>query len=99
MQASPEIAALQRLWTHANGHSGQCRMIARFLLGLYDGERFPFDLTAFRGLDTAVFADCLAVLQLDHQPVREVHEWLGVPARQFEALAQAWRIDEARDAG
>ena len=56
------VAALQRLFTVANRDSGQCRYIARFLLGLYNGMRFPFDLTDLRAIDDDLFEDCMHVL-------------------------------------
>lgn len=36
------MEALRRLWEIANGHSGQCRVVARFLLGLYNGEEYEW---------------------------------------------------------
>jgi hypothetical protein len=39
--------------------------VARFLLGLYNGSRFPFDLTEFRMFDDAVFNAALIVLEMD----------------------------------
>lgn len=93
MKATPDqLATLQRLWTHANGHSGQCRTVAKFLLGLYDGPRFPFDLTDFRSLDAAIFQDCLVVLTMDYAPEREVHMQLRMDSAAFEQLAEAWHI-------
>jgi hypothetical protein len=84
--------ALRRLWAHAQGNTGQCRITSAFLLGLYNGRRFPFDLTKFRALDESLFRDCLDVLEMDSTPMREVHDVLGVPGRQFEALAQYWGL-------
>ena len=42
------VPALHRLLNVARGHTGQSRVIARFLLGLYNGTRFKVDLTDFR---------------------------------------------------
>lgn len=89
-----QLAALNRLWTIANHPSGQCRTVAKFLLGLYNGDRFPFDLTDFRSLDTEIFQDCLQVLVMDQNPEREVHDVLGVPGNEFERLAQEWRVED-----
>ena len=89
-----QIDALQRLWKLANGHSGQCRYIARVLLGLYNGQRFPFDLTDFRCIDTDVFRDCLVVLVMDHAPRAEVHVLLGLPGEDFERLARDWGVND-----
>lgn len=92
------LAALRRLWTVANGHSGQCKTIAKFLLGLYNGYRFPFDLTDFRTLDHTLFRGCLQVLELDYRPELEVHDRLGIPGAQFERLAEDWGIrDHSRE--
>lgn len=88
------LAALKRLWTIANGNSGQCKIVAAFLLGLYNGNRFPFDLTDFRCLDTAIVSDCFVVLALDYRNTMEVHCWLCVPGREFEQLARDWRIKD-----
>lgn len=87
-----QVAALNRLWNIANGHSGQCRYVAAFLLGLYNGHRFPFDLTNFRCLDEEIFRDCLDVLVMDFTPWREVHDLLCVPGAEFERLASDWRL-------
>ncbi len=96
---SNELAALQRLWKIANGHSGQCRIVARFLLGLYNGTRFPFDLTDFRSLDNAIFLDCQKVMVMDSRPWKEVHVLLkedGATDVDFERLASDWRIPNAK---
>ncbi len=70
------IEALQRLVPVAQRDTGQSGVIGRFLLGLYNGQAFPFDLTELRHLDRGLFDDCLAVLRLDNTPEQEVHEYL-----------------------
>lgn len=93
MQPTPEqLASLQRLWKIANGGTGQCRYVAQFLLGLYNGPRFPFDMTNFRPLDTEIFMDCLSVLEMDNRPDQEIHLLLGVSSSVFEQLAKDWAI-------
>ena len=90
-----QFAALKRLWQIANGGSGQCRYVASFLLGLYSGQRFPFDLTNLRALDTEIVQDCLTVLVMDaSRSAAEVHSLLGVPSERFEQLAEDWGIKE-----
>jgi hypothetical protein len=89
------IRALQRLFKIANGHSGQCGRVARFLLGLYNGYRFPFDLTLLRGVDDATFEDCVRVLRMDAMLVgREVHEYLAAGGAEFEKLVETWRMQD-----
>lgn len=88
-------AALQRLFTVANGHSGQCRYIARFLLGLYNGTRFPFDLTDLRAIDDALFEDCMVVLRMDARLTRrEVHLYVEGGGKAFERLVKDWGVED-----
>lgn len=89
-------AALERLFKVAEGNSGQCRYIARFLLGLYNGRRFPFDLTDLRAIDDALFVDCMAVLHMDARLTRqEIHQYLGGDGDAFERLAEDWGVEDA----
>ena len=85
-------AALRRLFNVAQGDSGQCRYIARFLLGLYNGQRFPFDLTDLRAIDAELFDDCVALLKMDSQPRQEVHCYFEDGGRKFEQLAKEWNV-------
>lgn len=91
----PEIraageAALRRLMPLAQSDTGQSRVIARFLLGLYNGYRFPFDLTDLRAIDRALFDDCISVLCMDFSPLQEVHCYFPDGGRLFEKLAADW---------
>jgi hypothetical protein len=88
------VPALKRLFAIAQGDSGQCRFVAAFLLGLYNGMRFPFDLTDFRRVDTAIFDDCIRVLRMDAAPQREVHKYFDDGNAKFEALARDWHISD-----
>ena len=89
------VAALLRLFETARGHSGQCRYIAHFLLGLYNGTRFPFDLTDLRAIDTALFDDCMAVLRMDALITRqEVHRYIEDGNHAFEQLARDWGVQD-----
>jgi hypothetical protein len=85
-------AALRRLLPIAQGDSGQCRVIAAFLLSCYHGGRFPFDLTDFRLLDRELFDDCMDVLRMDRSPVQEVHCYFDNGGEIFEKLAADWRV-------
>lgn len=87
-------AALRRLFAVAQGQSGQCRVIAAFLLGCYNGQRFPFDLSDFRVIDTDLFDDCMAVLAMDANPQREVHTYFENGGEAFEQLARDWNITD-----
>jgi hypothetical protein len=70
------IDALLRLVAVAKRDSGQSITVGRFLLSLYNGEAFPFPVTALRGLDTALWNDCMALLRMDRRPEQEVHEYV-----------------------
>jgi ParB family transcriptional regulator, chromosome partitioning protein len=89
--ASPKgLAALQRLLGVAHTGTGQARVVARFLVSLYNGDRFPFDLTDFRALDTDLLEDCLDVLVMDNKPHREVHKYFDKGGQIWEAMASDW---------
>lgn len=84
------LAALQRLLEAAHRGTGQSRVVARFLLSLYNGDRFPFDLTDFRVLDADLFEDCMNVLVMDNRPQHEVHRYFDKGGRIWEAMASNW---------
>lgn len=52
------------------GGGGTC---ARLLLGLYNGDRFPFDLTDLRRLDGGLHADAMTVIHMDSR-----HTWCEI---------------------
>ena len=82
--------ALTRLLPVALRDSGQSRVIARFLLNLYNGNRFPFDMTDFRRLDHNLFVDCMTVLHMDCIPEREVHQYFEHGDRLWEQMVKDW---------
>jgi hypothetical protein len=83
------VPALARLADIAEGDTGQAATVRRFLLGLYNGHRFPFNLITLRGLDKALFEDCLSVLKLDARATRqEVHHYIDNGGELFERWAQ-----------
>lgn len=83
-------AALRELLPVAMSDTGQSGVVAMFLLGLYNGTRFPFNLRELRRLDRDLFDRCQAVLAMDFQPEREVHEYFEDGGRIFESLAETW---------
>jgi hypothetical protein len=83
------IPALLRLAEIAEGDTGQASTVRRFLLGLYNGYRFPFNLITLRGLDKELFDACLDVLKLDARATRqEVHHYIDNGGELFERWAQ-----------
>lgn len=85
------VPALQRLLALAEQDSGGSRVAAGLLLGLYNGARFPFDLTDLRVLDDANHADAMAVIVMDHHCEREVHRYFVDGSERFERLAKRWK--------
>ncbi|WP_338522435.1 hypothetical protein NUH87_20070 [Pseudomonas batumici] len=82
--------ALNRLVHVAQQDFGQSRIVGRFLLGLYDGDSYAFDLTELRSLDLALFQDCMSVLSLDYQPEVEVHQRLEDGQKIWAQLVKRW---------
>lgn len=74
------IKALATLWNVTQDHIGTsgARAAAGVLLGLYNGTRFPFDLTELRGLDAGLREAALDVIESDASRCQmEVHQWLN----------------------
>ncbi len=87
--------ALQRLYAEALAYTTEGAVCARLLLGLYNGQRFPFDLTDLRVLPAAEFADALAVITMDARLTRqEVHEYFQAGSRKFEDLARQHQVTD-----
>ncbi|WP_096349060.1 DUF7673 family protein [Hydrogenophaga crassostreae] len=88
-------AALHRLYGLAQGDTGQARVIARFLAGLYNGTRFPFDLTDLRTLDDALFENCMALLRMDARHcVQEVHRYFENGGVKWEQMISDWNMEK-----
>jgi hypothetical protein len=88
-------SALQRLLPVVQGHTGQARVVARFLLGLYNGTRFPFRLADLKVLDRAVFKDCIAVLAMSQQCAQHLYAYFANGTQRWEKLASDWHFNGA----
>lgn len=83
------IPALFRLVEVANRDTGQSKTVRSFLLGLYNGNRFPFNLITLRSLDKDLFDDVVAVLTLDARATaKEVHQYTADGGLMFERWAR-----------
>jgi hypothetical protein len=90
------VAALRRLLPVAQRDTGQSRIVARLLAGLYNGRRFPFDLTDLRSLDTALFEDAMALVRMDARLTeKEIHCYFESGGRIFEEMIDDWGFEEA----
>jgi len=81
--------ALQRLVEVAKGDSGQCHQVRLFLLGLYNGQEWPLDLTGLRGLDADLQKAVFDVIELDWCG-HEIHTFLEDGDELFQSW---WRIE------
>ena len=89
--------ALLRVWKMAHHDHGGAEVCARLLLGLYNGPRFPFDLTDLRRLDNTMLNAAFTLLALDARCTQEIHchlrDLLGEEHHfgpEFEHLAYDW---------
>ena len=93
--------AVQRLYTVAQKHLGTSggNTCAKLLLGLYNGERFPFDLTDLRLLDEGNLTAAMVVVHMDAAHTYcEVHVLLdailGLPLGQSTGhMFEHWAYD------
>ena len=72
--------ALISLWNITQDHIGTsgARICAGILLGLYNGSRFPLDLTELRGLDSELRDAAFEVIRADASHCQmELHQWLN----------------------
>lgn len=72
--------ALIKLWNATQKHPGTsgARVAACVLLGLYNGDRFPVNLTDLRMLDGDLTTAALDVIESDARRCEmEVHHWLN----------------------
>lgn len=93
--------ALINLWNLTQEHPGTsgARVATMVLLGLYNGPRFPMDLTELRHLDSNNLRDALLVIQSDASRCEmEIHEWLNRLTGKrdfgdrFESLAHDYKL-------
>ncbi|WP_235026169.1 DUF7673 family protein [Caballeronia arationis] len=76
----------------AEGSSGQARVAAQFLAGLYNGFDFPFSLTDFRRLDDDLMEHCIQVLRLDSRHATEVHRYFPNGEARWQAMIKRWGL-------
>lgn len=93
-QEGAAFEALQRLFEEAATDSMEHgRACARLLLGLYNGLRFPFDLSGLRTLPHELLRDAMTVIEFDATAARrEIHTYFANGGRKFEELADNYRV-------
>ena len=85
------IQALHRLIPVALSRTDTGKIVGRFLLGLYDGATFRFELKHLNGLGVREFEDCLRLLEMDYMPEVEVHERIDHGDSVWQELMEVWR--------
>jgi hypothetical protein len=86
--------SLKRLVAVAQGDSGQSEVCGRFLLSIYNGMAFNFNMNEFRRLQDDLWDDCMAVLAMDHRPHAEVHQLVEDGPKLWELLKVKWATDK-----
>ena len=88
------VKALQVLVPIAENNA----IVRHFLLGLYDGARFPYNLTRLRGLDPVYTIACMRVLQMDAIcSWHEVHQYVDNGCEIFNRWAlEASKIEKPK---
>jgi len=83
------VPALHRLFNIAKSNSRQALVIRRFLLGLYDGARFPVNLNSLRYIDVTLIDDALLVLGMDAKSLSaNIDDHIAKGSMFFEAWAR-----------
>lgn len=69
--------ALTKVLKMALDDCGGGRVCRDFLLSLYNGHAYPFNLNGLRNLDGGLYAACITIMNVDCRPnpVMEIHEW------------------------
>ncbi len=91
---APAIEGLRRIVSAIHQHpgTGQVRRLVALLGGLYNGPRFPFDLTDLRSMDGELASACLDVLRYDHFGRAEIHEWGVIGGDELNALLESYGL-------
>lgn len=90
------VKALSNLLPVAQRDTNQSAVIVRFLLNLYNGPRFPMDMTRLRGLDHELFMDCITVLMMDSTQGAEIHNYVENGQEFWEQMAEDWGQSPSR---
>jgi hypothetical protein len=80
--------ALTKVLRMALDDCGGSRVCRDFLLSLYNGHAYPFDMNGLRSLDGGLYAACITIMNVDcrPQPPVEIHEWFANGNKIFDKL-------------
>ncbi len=67
---------------------GGSRVCRDFLLSLYNGHAYPFDMNGLRNLDSGLYVACITIMNVDCRPnpALEIHEWFDNGNEIFDKL-------------
>ena len=87
------VPALKRIMNFAEGSdTGGASVLAKILLGCYNGAHYPFDISELRRLDSQFLDDVLAVLRMDARARIEVHRHFENGGERFAALSAKFNL-------
>lgn len=81
------LDASNRLWRLANQDTIEGKIVAKFLLAVYDGNRFPFNLNNFKLLSSKVYDDCILILHLDKSRFMNICSYFEILPDEIESLS------------
>ena len=92
------VASLHRLVELAAlSDTGQASVAAKVVLGTYNGDAFPLDLTEIGRLDTALFEDAINVIRLRVQHHVEPHNFYVDGDALFQEMIDVWGLRPEED--
>lgn len=88
--------ALNRVLAMAQKDTGGGRVCRDFLLSLYNGNAYPFNMNKLRNLDSGLFNACIAIMQIDCRPFppKEIHEYWANGDQIFQQLKASRKQEE-----
>lgn len=81
------LESAERLWAVAQRDTHQSRHIAHFVMGLFNGRDYPFDLSRLMCLDERLLLDCMKVLEWSSMKSSWINDFMDRPNSDFVALA------------
>lgn len=89
--------ALSKVLRMALDDCGGSRVCRDFLLSLYNGRAYPFDMNGLRNLDGGLYAACITIMNIDCRPnpPMEIHCWFTNGDEVFDRL-KASRANDAK---
>lgn len=90
------VPALKRLYEFSQGSSKESNIVGLFLMSLYDGRRFPFNLQLLKELSPSNLTACIAVIHLEYNARQEIYEYLALSIKDFEY--NAYRLLKTKSA-